>query len=113
MAKKKPSTEVLSEQPKALTKAEILEMRALQAEMRLADLQAQMRILEREAFMKEVDPKNRFSALSTEIRKQSENSRYARETLEKLQKSIEDRLQISLKEWAYNDETGELSKLDS
>ena len=109
MAKKKLETE---SQGKFLTKIEMLEMRALQAEARLADIQAQMRILERDAFMKEVDPKNRFSALSGEIRRQTELSRVAKEALEKLQKSVEARLDINLKEYGYNDETGELHKMD-
>lgn len=107
--------EVSSEEPAqpTLTKDELYRLQITQMQARAAEAEAALEILRRDLLQKQIDPENRLGRMASFIRGRTNEAAEAKLAYEAIVKQIEARLNISLKEWAYNDENGQLSKVDS
>lgn len=107
-------TEVPPEEPTppSLTKDELYKLQLTQMQARAAEAEAALEIFRRDLLQKQIDPENKLGRMSAFIRGRSNEAATAKAAYDEVVKQIEDRLKITLKEWAYNDENGQLSKVD-
>lgn len=98
--------------PPSLTKDELYKLQLTQMQARAAEAEAALEIFRRDLLQKQIDPENKLGRMSAFIRGRSNEAATAKAAYDEVVKQIEDRLKITLKEWAYNDENGQLSKVD-
>lgn len=127
MARKKKVAPIVEETPtpvvetpvpapeveKRLTREEMLELRALEAEGKLAALGIQQNVALREAYLKEIDPQGKLNSISNLIRTLSESSTHTAREQARLKGEIEKRLGIdNLAKYTYDDFSGDLKLPD-
>lgn len=106
--------EVAPEEPQQpqLTKDELFALQLAQYQARAFEAELQLEIIKRDAYLKQVDPKGQLKAFAAFIRGRSDEAAVAKTAYAEAKKKIEERLKIDLKEWAYDDQTGLLTKVD-
>lgn len=95
-----------------LTKEEMLEFRALEAEMEVASLKAQLLVLQKKAYLKQIDPLDNLGKFSDQIKTASEQASQTSSLRKKLREAVEKRLGIDLEKYAFDDISGELRAVD-
>lgn len=98
--------------PPSLTKEELNRLQLTQFKIRAFEAEMQLEMLRRDLFLKQIDPEGRLQKMMSLIRGRTDEAVVAKQEYNNTVKSIEGRLSISLKEWAYNDDNGELTKVD-
>jgi hypothetical protein len=99
-------------QPPQLTKDELHALQLSQYQARAFEAELQLEMLKRDAYLKQVDPKGQLKAFAAFIRGRSDEAAVAKTAYAEAKKKIEERLKIDLREWAYDDQTGLLTKVD-
>lgn len=106
--------EVAPEEPQQpqLTKDELFALQLAQFQARAFEAELQLEIIKRDAYLRQVDPKGQLKAFAAFIRGRSDETVAAKAAYADAKKKIEERLKIDLREWAYDDLTGLLTKVD-
>lgn len=121
MSRKKKSEEVLPqaldanvlEQDKYLTTEEMLKMQLFEEEAVAGDAQTRLLMYEKDAYIRQIDPQGKLGELIRGIQEASKKNANAKTKAKELKASIEARLNIKLEEYAYNEVTGQLNKVES
>lgn len=92
----------------ALTELELLRLRLFAAEHRRFNAEASMRVLEKQALIRQLDPDNKLGLLDQAIRAASEGAAQAQGQHNEILQSIEKRLNIEIKNFSFDAETGRL-----
>ena len=98
--------------PPTLTKEELHKLQLTQAQTRAANAEAALEMLRRDLLQKQIDPENKLARMGAFIRARTNEAAAAQAAYQETIKAIETRLGINLKEWAFNDENGQLSRVD-
>lgn len=94
--------------PPTLTSEELYKLRAFEAESKTLILEAKMLLAERNAFLKKIDPENQLIKWSEEIDRRREGARTKKISYSNTIQQIEKRLNISMADYSFDDETGAL-----
>lgn len=100
-------------QPLKLTKDELLHLQLTQFQTRAYEAELRLEMLKRDLYVKQIDPQGQLQQMASFIRGRSDEAAASKAAYMKLVASIEERLSIKLSEYAYNDDNGELQKIDS
>lgn len=92
----------------ALTELELLRLRLFAAEHRRFNAEASMRVLEKQALVRQLDPDNKLGLLDQAIRAASEGAARAQGQHNETLLGIEKRLNIEIKNFSFDAETGRL-----
>jgi hypothetical protein len=96
-----------------LNREELLEFRALEAEIRAAELQLQLQIILRDTYLAKVDPQNKLGEFNSSIRGATNTSAESKDSINALRARIQERLGIQdVTEYCYDDLSGVLTKPD-
>lgn len=95
-----------------LTKDELSKLQISQLTIRAAEAELNLQLLQRDIYLAQIDPEGKLKQASAIARSKSDEIALGKQAYNKITKEIEARLGITLKEWAYNDENGQLSKVD-
>jgi hypothetical protein len=98
--------------PLSLTKDELYRLQIAQLQVRAAEAELALQMLQRDLFLKQVDPEGKLKTLASIIRTRSDESSFGKKAYAEVTKEIETRLGINLKEYAFDDQNGQLSKVD-
>ena len=98
--------------PPQLTREELFALQLAQFQARAYDAELQLEIIKRDAYLKQVDPQGQIARMAAFIRGRADEAATAKTAYAEAKKKIEERLKIDLKEWAYDDQTGLLTKVD-
>jgi hypothetical protein len=113
MAKKKKeeAKQEVEHEPKKLflTKEEMLNFDLHEARVECFKAKADAILVKRELFLKEVDPQGQYHKFGDALKQNNEKLTDLKNKHEALRKAIEARLGVSLKDYAYDDETGLLN----
>jgi hypothetical protein len=96
----------------ALTKDELARLQLSQFQTRAFEAERNLAMLQRDLFLKQIDPEGRLQQLMALIRGRTDEAVVAKNDYAKVVNEIENRLKISLKEYAYDDLNGNLTKID-
>lgn len=91
-----------------LSESERLRIRTYMAEHRRFSLEATMRVLEKQALQRQLDPDNKLGLLDQAIQAASQAAAQAQEQHNEVLRSIEKRLNIEIKHFSFDAETGRL-----
>lgn len=108
----KQELEAQEPQPLHLTKDELAALQLTQFQTRAFEAERNLEMLKRDLFLKQVDPEGKLQQMMSFIRGRSDEAVAAKAAYAKVVNDIEARLKISLKEYAYDDLTGKLSRVD-
>lgn len=95
-----------------LTFKELADLQLYQFQTRAYAAEMELEIMRKDAYLKQIDPAGKLSGMFNVIRAKSNNLSEARVALEKTRKEIETRLGLELENYAFDDLTGILSKVD-
>jgi len=98
--------------PPALTKDELHRLQLTQFQARAFDAEAKLEMIKRDLFVKQVDPEGKLQQMMSIIRGRTDEAVAAKQDYAKTVKDIEERLKLNLKEWAYDENNGVLSRVD-
>jgi hypothetical protein len=98
--------------PLALTKDELHRLQLSQFQARAFEAEQRLEMIKRDQFLKQVDPEGKLQQMMALIRGRTDEAAVAKAEYAKVVKDIEERLKILLKEYAYDDQNGQLTKLD-
>lgn len=104
-----PPEEPQEPQPLVLTKDELHSLLLTQFQIRAYEAEQKLETIRRDLFLRQIDPEGRLNQMNSAIRGRNEEAATARTEYAKTVQSIEDRLKIKLKEYGYDDLTGQLS----
>lgn len=97
---------------KNLSRDELYKLQVAQLQVRAAEAELNLQMYQRDAYLKQIDPEGKLKTMAGYIRSRSDEAALGKQAYAQIVKEIEARLGINLKEWAYNDENGLLSKVD-
>jgi hypothetical protein len=92
----------------ALTESERLRLRLFAAEHHRFNTEASMRVMEKQALVRQLDPDNKLGLLDQAIRAASEGAARAQGQHNETLQGIEKRLNIEIKNFSFDAETGRL-----
>lgn len=98
--------------PMALTKDELMRLQLSQFQTRAFDAEQKLAMLQRDLFLKLIDPEGKLQQLMALIRGRADEAAGAKADYAKVVAEIEARLSIALKDYGYDDLTGQLSRID-
>ena len=96
-------------QPVSLTKDELFKLQLTQFQARAFEAEQKLEMIKRDLFLRQVDPEGKLQQMMALIRGRTDDATLARAEYAKVVAEIEARLKINLKEYAYDDNTGQLS----
>lgn len=99
-------------QPLQLTKDELHRLQLSQFQARAFEAEMKLEIFKRDLYLKQIDPQGLLAQMNALIRGRSNETAEAKTSYAAVVKQIEDRLKISLKDYAYDDLNGVLSRVD-
>lgn len=94
-----------------LTESELLRLRLHYAEMERYNKQATLLTLQREAYIRQIDPDGRIGKMAHEIRVSTEAVQAAQKQYQAVVAAVEARLNLTLADYSYDDETGALTRI--
>ena len=97
---------------KSLSRDELYKLQVAQLQVRAAEAELNLQMYQRDVYLKQIDPENKLKTMAGYIRSRSDEAATGKQSYAQIVKEIEARLGINLKEWAYNDENGLLSRVD-
>jgi len=97
---------------KNLSRDELYKLQVAQLQVRAAEAELNLQMYQRDVYLKQIDPENKLKTMAGYIRSRSDEAATGKQAYAQIVKEIEARLGINLKEWAYNDENGLLSRVD-
>jgi hypothetical protein len=107
-AKAEPVIESATPIAMALTETECLKIRTFLAEFRRYNAEATLRVMEKQNLQRQLDPDNRLGLLDQAVRAASENAAHAQAQHNQMLKQVEERLGISIKDFSFDENTGQL-----
>ena len=108
----KEAVEPQGPQPLYLTKDELFRLQLAQFQSRAFEAERALEMIKRDAFLKQVDPEGKLQQMMGLIRGRTDELVVAKNDYAKVVNDIENRLKINLKEFAYDDLNGLLTRLD-
>jgi hypothetical protein len=92
----------------SLSENERLQVRAYLAEYKRHNAEATLKLIEKQALQRQLDPDNKLGVLDQAIRAASQEAARAQEQHNEVLASIEKRLNISIKDFSFDPDTGRL-----
>lgn len=105
------SVEPSEPEPPTLNAKELADLQVSQFQVRAYEAEMQLEIIKKDAYLQQIDPSGRLNQMLAAIRSKSNNLAEAKTFYRDTVTAIETRLGVNLKEWAYNDQNGVLSKV--
>lgn len=94
-----------------LTESELLRMRLYRADTERHNKQATLLTLQREAFIRQIDPEGRIGKMANDIRVSTGQVQAAQKQYQDVVAAVEARLNVTLADYSYDDETGALTRI--
>jgi len=98
--------------PLRLTEDELAKLQFTQFQYRAFEAEKALEMLKRDLYIKQIDPEGKLQQMMAYIRGRTDEAVAAKQEYSKVVGGIETRLKINLKEWAYDDANGILTKVD-
>lgn len=111
MARKKiVEVKVEENEPKniCLSKVQVMELRAYEAEAKVHELQSLLFQKHKEEVLRQLDPNGILAKLDNDINAFRKNAQDARKLYQEVMKNIETQLNIKLSDYSYDELTGQL-----
>ena len=96
------------EQILGLTQLELYKIRAHEAEARASLAEAQLLLLRKELYLEKIDPEGQYAAFERDIKNMATAHNLSQQKYMEAKDQVEKRLQIQMKDFSYDDETGVL-----
>jgi len=105
-------TEPQEPQAKHLTQEEMLKMQLYEEEAIAGDATTKLLMYEKDAYLMKIDPQGKLGEMIRGIQEATKKNATAKIKAKELKTAIEARLDVKLEEYAYNEETGQLNKVE-
>lgn len=99
-------------EPLKLTTEEMLKMQLFEEEAIAGDAKARLLLYQKDDYLRKVDPSNIIAGFIRDIQSATGKHAEAKRKAKELKQSINERLKISLEEYAYNEISGILTKIE-
>lgn len=109
--KKLEEEQPLEPTPPTLTKDELFKLQLTQFQTRAFEAERNLEMFKKDLYLKQIDPDNKLQQMMAIIRSKTDEAVRVKAEYAKVVSEIEARLGINLKEWAYDDLNGQLSKV--